>query len=87
MFILLPPVFEYHDPPIDGVRYLSADLSVVCFSGAHLSTAAGAVAVLAGYALGFPAVIVAVFRGRRQALLHHWRESMAFLGGVFGGAT
>ncbi len=40
-------------------------------------------AVLAGYALGFPAVILVVFRGRRQALLHHWRESMAFLGGAY----
>ncbi len=75
-------MFVCHDPPIDGVRYLSADLSVTCFSGAHLSTAAGAVAVLAGYALGFPAVVVAVFRGRRRALLNHWRESMAFMGGV-----
>ncbi len=76
-------MFVCHDPPIDGIRYLLADLSVTCFSGAHLSTAAGAVAVLAGYALGFPAVVVAVFRGRHQALLNHWRESMAFMGGVY----
>ena len=75
-------MFVCHDPPIDGIRYLSADLSVTCFSGAHLSTAAGAVAVLAGYALGFPGAIVAVFRGQHRALLHRWRESMAFLGGV-----
>jgi hypothetical protein len=68
--------------PIDGVRYLSADLSVTCFSGAHLSTAAGAVAVLVGYALGFPVAILTVFLGQRQALLHNWRLSMAFLGGV-----
>ena len=70
-------MFVCHNPPIDGVRYLSADLSVVCFSGAHLSTAAGAVAVLAGYALGFPAVVLAVFRGR----LGRWRLGAAFLGG------
>ncbi len=70
-------MFVCHDPPIDGVRYLSADLSVTCFSGAHLSTAAGAVAVLAGYALGFPAVVMAVFRGR----LRRWRPGAAFLGG------
>ncbi len=78
----MPALFVCHDPPIDGVRYLSADLSVVCFSGAHLSTAAGAVAVLAGYALGFPAAIVTVFQGRRQTLFYQWRESMAFLGGL-----
>ncbi len=76
-------MFVCHDPPIDGIRYLSADLSVPCFSGTHLSTAAGAVTVLAGYALGFPAVVVAVFRGRRRALLHRWRESMAFMGGAY----
>ncbi len=75
-------MFVCHNPPVDDVRYLSADLSVVCFSGAHLSTAAGAVAVLAGYALSFPAVIVVVFQGLRQTLLHRWRESMGFLGGV-----
>ncbi len=74
---LILPVFVCHNPPIDGVRYLSVDLSVPCFSGAHLSTAAGAVAVLVGYALGFPAVVVAVFRGR----LRRWRPGAAFLGG------
>ena len=63
--------------PINGVSYLSADLGVVCFSGAHLSTVAGAVAVLVGYALGFPAVVMAVFRGR----LRRWRPGAAFLGG------
>ncbi len=73
-------MFLCHDPPLDGVRYLSADLSVVCFSGAHLSTAAGAVLILVGYALGFPGAITAVFHGRCR--LHHWRESMAFLGGL-----
>jgi hypothetical protein len=41
------------------------------------STPAGAVAVLAGYALGFPAVVMAVFRGR----LRRWRPGAAFLGG------
>jgi hypothetical protein len=54
-------VFVCHDPPVEGVRYLSADLSVACFSGVHLSSALGAAGVLAGYALGFPVALFAVF--------------------------
>ena len=75
-------VFVCHDPPVDGIRYLSADLSVACFSGAHLSSALGAAGVLAGYALGFPAAVVAVFRGRGLRRSHHWRRGVSFLGGT-----
>ncbi len=74
-------MFVCHDPPVDGIRYLSADLSVACFSGAHLSSALGAAGVLAGYALGFPAAVVAVFRGRglRRS---YWLRGVSFLGGT-----
>ncbi len=78
-------VFVCHDPPIDGVRYLSVDLGVTCFSGAHLSTAAGAVAVFAGYALGFPVAILVVFRGRvnrcyatGERAWHSWEVFLSF---------
>ena len=74
-------VFVCQDPPVDGIRYLSADLSVACFSGAHLSSSLGAAGVLAGYALGFPAAVVAVFRGR-ELRRSYWRRGVSFLGGL-----
>ena len=64
---------DCQDRAIAGVTYLSADLSVECYTGAHSAVVVGAVGVLVIVGVGLPVSIVLAFRGSAE------RPSLRFL--------
>ena len=64
-FLFYPPVVEAllsvfvcHGTPVEGTRYLVADLSVPCFDEVHIRSAVGSTVLLLLFALGLPSAIM-----------------------------